>query len=156
MNITLAFFITWTTYGTWLHGDRRGSYFGRLILEPDEELEESMRNELKGDPVYLTEHERELVERTIERHCQIRGWKLHARNARTNHVHAIISANVDPKVIRTQLKAWCSRILSENEGLVGKGKNGQTRWWTEKGNIRRIESEADLSNGIVYVVECQD
>jgi REP element-mobilizing transposase RayT len=139
-----------------LHGDARWSVLGHKLIEPDEELEEAMREQMTGDPVYLTPEQRLIVERTIVRHCHTRGWHLHAVNARTNHVHVVLTASADPKVVRAQLKAWCSRMLSENEGLLGGGKNGQKRWWTEKGNIRCIDNDEGLAGAVQYVKECQD
>jgi hypothetical protein len=53
-------------------------------------------------------------------------------------VHAVVTAIIDPKKIREQLKAWASRGLSEHAGLWGDGKNGQRKWWTEKGDIDEI------------------
>jgi hypothetical protein len=144
----IALFITWTTYGTWLHGDPRWSVLGHKLIEPDEELEEAMREEMTGDPVHLTPEQRLIVENTIRRHCEVRGWQLHAVNARSNHVHVVLSASAKPQTVRAQLKAWCSRMLSEDQGLIGTGKNGQKRWWTEKGDIRRIDNDDGISSAV--------
>jgi REP element-mobilizing transposase RayT len=105
--------------------------------------------------VVLTPEQRKIVDAVIVKHCAIRNWLLHARNVRTNHIHVVVSALVDPKVIREQLKAWASRGLSEHAGLVGRGKNGQRRWWTEKGDIEFVHDEERLAEVIRYVMEMQ-
>lgn len=56
-----------------------------------------------------------------------------------------------------QLKAWCSRKLSDAAGLVGtvSKKAGRRHWFTEGGDKRMIDSEEYLANAIAYVSERQ-
>ena len=58
MTFPLAWYLTWTTYGTWLHGDPRGSYFRSQYLPPDAEMEGSAGERMSEDAVYLTDHQR--------------------------------------------------------------------------------------------------
>ena len=53
-----AWFIIWTIYGTWLHGDPRGSFLDSTYPPPDDALEETNRAQLTGDVVHLTDHQR--------------------------------------------------------------------------------------------------
>jgi hypothetical protein len=96
-----------------------------------------------------------LVEDTIHEHC--RGWVLHAVNARTNHVHAVVTADRDPGDIMGQLKAWCSRMLSDHAGLTTAvaRRAGRRHWFTEGGDKEKIEDEEHLANAIRYVLEGQ-
>jgi REP element-mobilizing transposase RayT len=153
----LAYFITWTTYGSWLHGDPKGWVESGIpgIQDPDAERQRRSRERMTGDPVLLTAEQRLVVEETIRAHCHIRGWKLHALNVRTNHVHLVLTASVPPETVMAQLKAWCSRRLSEHGGLTGKGKNGKRRWWTEHGSTKWINDEDYLNNAIRYTLEGQ-
>jgi len=157
MNDPVAYFITWTTYGTWLPGDERG-WVKRgewKAQQADRDLEQRARALMTDHVVILTPEQRTIVDSVIVDHCRIRGWQLHARNVRTNHVHVVVSALVDPKIIREQLKAWTSRRLSDNAGLQKKGKDGRRRWWTEKGDIECIGNEVRLAEVILYVNEMQ-
>src|SRR2546430_17503588 len=93
----MAYFITWTTYGSRLPGDdqgwcKRGS---RVIEPPDPRLHEAARLAMTEDPVVLTQDLRNLVDSVIVKHCAIRKWSLHARNVRGNHVHVVVSAALD-------------------------------------------------------------
>jgi len=154
----IAYFITWTTYATWLPGDSRGWAKKKVwgIQPPDPEQEALARSMLTEEPVTLTSEQRDLIDNVIVKHCQIRGWHLHARNVRTNHVHLVVTApGVEPKIVREQIKAWASRRLSEHAGLVGSGKNGQRRWWTEGGDIELIWNMEQLEAVIRYVLEMQ-
>ena len=88
----------------------------------------------------------------IADHCRIRKWVLHARNARTNHVHVVVSAPIDGERVREELKAWAARRLSEHAGLrPGSGKDGAKKWWTEKGNVEPLWTDCQLKAVIRYV-----
>jgi REP element-mobilizing transposase RayT len=149
-DLPLAYFITWTTYGTWLPGDDRGwVQKGRFEIQaPNAERQELAQRWLRFDPVILTIPQREVVARTIIEHCEIRSWFLHAKNVRTNHVHVVVTSSVEPETIRDQLKSWSSRRLNEAFGK-------QPVWWTVKGSIRWIWDDESLENVIWYVTEGQ-
>ena len=155
----LAYHLTWTTYGTWLHGDARGWVkWGEWGIKPaDPEQERAARARMAEAAVVLTDAQRALVEQTVRDHCRIRGWSLHAVNARSNHIHVVITANREPDEVMNQFKAWCSRKLSDAAGLVGTvaKKAGRRRWFTEGGDKELIDSEGYLDNAITYVSERQ-
>jgi hypothetical protein len=134
----LAYHLTWTTYGTWLPGDKRGwikkAHHG--VKQPDWRLEGQSRERMVEDAVVLSTEQRASVEQTIAAHCAIRKWSLHAANARTNHVHVIVTADAVPDVVMDQLKAWCSRKLSDAARLTERVavRAGRRRWFTEGGD----------------------
>src|SRR5438093_695627 len=146
----IAYHLTWTTYGTWLPGDQRGWVRKRVcgIQPPDAERERESRKSMAETQVTLTPAQRALVEQTIRDHCRIRNWELHAVNARTNHVHVVVTAERDPDDVMDQLKAWTSRRLSDQAGLTETvaRKAGRRHWWTEGGDIESIEDETYLQN----------
>src|SRR3954470_6743642 len=88
----LAYFLTWTTYGTWLPGDERGwvAKPGEP-RPPDARLEQVCESLLTEPPLFLEPGQRQVVESTIAEHCRIRGWHLHAVAGRTNHVHVVVA-----------------------------------------------------------------
>jgi REP element-mobilizing transposase RayT len=156
----LAYHIVWTTYGTWLPGDARGWIRSGAwgVQPPDAERERFAREHMAAAAVVLTHEQRALVEQTITDHCRIRGWSLHAVKARSNHVHVVVTADRDPDTVMEQFKSWCSRKLSDAEGLtvrVGR-KAGRRHWFTEGGDKERIEDEEYLENAIRYVLEGQE
>jgi hypothetical protein len=104
-----------------------------------------------------------VVERTIAEHCLIRGWELHAVNCRTNHLHIVVTANLPPKQVRAQFKAWCTRRLKQLEAkrLAGTGSNAiaarvRENWWAERGSDRFINDEKVLDGATQYVQDGQD
>src|SRR5437868_5557970 len=96
----LAYFFTWTTYGTWLPGDERGWVDGathEMHFTPSPQREEQARAAMVETPLTLTPAQRQLVEKVVSDHCRIRGWTLHIVNPRTQHIHAVISIDCAPK-----------------------------------------------------------
>jgi REP element-mobilizing transposase RayT len=124
------------------------------IQEPDRAKWEVARGLMKEAPVLLDEDQRALVEATIRTHCQIRKWTLCALNARSNHVHVVVTApGVDPDAVMNQFKAWCSRRLNELDAVRGVVR--RERWWTRDGSAKWINEEDYLNNAIRYVAEGQ-
>ncbi|MCC6909210.1 MAG: transposase [Phycisphaerales bacterium] len=151
MSAPLAYFISWTTKGTWLHGDERGFVErGKAgIQEPDRLRNEREYLALRDEAVLLGDDQRRLVHRTIAAHCNIRKWKALAVNVRTNHVHVVVNASdAAPETVMEQFKAWCSRRLNEMSGHSRK-------WWTPHGSTRWINDEASLEAAIEYVLNRQ-
>jgi len=98
----------------------------------------------------LSATDRSVVEETIERHCGIRGWTLHAVNARSNHVHVVVTAlGCKPEVVRNQFKAWCTRNLKSSN-------LGRERFWTEGASCRWINLDDDLESAILYTTDAQE
>ena len=88
----IAYLITWTTYGTWLPGDERGSWHRGQYESPNQLFRVMAESHMKEAVFVLSEQDRNIVEKTVAKHCDIRSWKLHALNARTNHVHVVVTA----------------------------------------------------------------
>ena len=107
----LAYFLTWPTYGIWLPGD---DGVGRV---PPRLATSRSRSQTRGagppDGRCLPSRPgpARFVELTIADHCRVRGWTLYTVNCRSNHVHVIVAGDREPKEIREQFKAWCTRRL---------------------------------------------
>lgn len=147
----LAFFLTWTTYGSWLPGDARGWVAKRGVQHTaNPRLARAMHRLLASPRVSLDARQRLIVEQAVREHCRFRGWTMHAVACRTTHVHAVVSAaQRSPEAVLRSLKARCSRQLSDRLAAQG-------RWWTMGGSARRVYNTQSLENVVVYVCECQD
>ncbi len=148
----LGYFITWTTYGTWLPGDDRGWHRkGEADIQiPSPLSAESAQSKMKETDFWMNQRDRQIVLETISRHCQIRNWELHAADARTNHVHVVVTAPFySPEEVRDQLKAWCTRSLKPHYP-------GRKNFWTEGASRRFLNTQADLDTTVQYVKEAQD
>ena len=156
MDAPLAYFLTWTTYGSWLPGDERGwvDKPGEFRA-PDGQRQQTAQRRMTEPAVTLDVEQRRIVEDTIAEHCRIRGWQLHAVAARTQHVHVVVSApGRTPDDVMDQFKAWCTRKLKERERSLG-SKVVRQNWWTQGGSKRWLNDTRSLEAAVRYVVEEQ-
>ncbi len=145
-------FITWTTYGTWLPGDPRGWRNRKLGYRvPQPLLEDWTRQQMKGLAVLLKPADRATVEQACRNHCEFRGWHLFAVNARSNHVHVVIAADVPSATVRDQLKANCTRELRAQPIPLN-----VERTWTKGGYCEFLDTDEDIEMAVQYVNEAQD
>src|SRR6266404_440803 len=87
----LAYLVTFRCYGTWLHGEERGSIdrrnyhrYGTPDMPANKKLLDDERSELKNSAGFLNGAQRRLVELAIREVCEHRGYLLHAVNVGTN------------------------------------------------------------------------
>jgi REP element-mobilizing transposase RayT len=155
VEVAMHYHIIWTTYGTWLPGDERGWMRKKdpAVQPPDREREQACREKIQEDVVLLDEAQLQIVTATVAAHCRHRSWELLALAVKTNHVHVVVAAERAGDVVRDQLKAWCSRRLSDAAGLSGQTtkSGGRRRWFTEGAYVRQIETDEYLSEVLAYV-----
>ncbi|QDS96143.1 hypothetical protein FF011L_49510 [Roseimaritima multifibrata] len=155
----LAYFITWTCYGTFLPGDSRGWtkwHKGEMIPRP--QLEDWCRDQLSESIVWLDDLQRNAVNSVVCKHCKIRGWMLHEVNCRSNHCHVVVTASLyKGEVVRDQFKSWAKRKLKEDQRSEF-GMEGHVRehWWTRRGSVRYVFDEESLDAAIRYTRDAQD
>ncbi len=158
MSEPVAYLLTWTCYGTWLHGDQRGSVDrthatpGEETLAPDPARVRAARARIRGPRVEFNAQARDLVRASLLEHATFCGWQVHALNVRTAHVHVVVgNPGVPPERMLTSFKAWATRKLRA-AGCVGAG----TTVWTYEGSRRYLWDEASVARAVDYVVEGQD
>ncbi len=157
MPVPLAYLLTWTCYGTWLHGDERGSVddehhiYGDQYAPTDPTRVGRSSERLRRAQVHLDEPARAVVSTRIEQHCRIKGWELLALNVRTNHVHVVVAVgDVSPRVALSQFKAWTTRRLRE-AGRVGP----DAAVWTRRGSSRYLWDRESVARAVAYVTDYQ-
>ena len=154
----LAYLITFRCYGTWLHGDPRGSmdrkehhqYRGPKI-GPNKRMNEAEEAEFKQPCYALAAAQRVVVERVIKEVCAYRGYQLLAVNARINHVHSVIAAGCRPETVMNTLKAYSTRQL-RGAGLLANG----VRPWSRHGSNPYLWTSEQVARAIDYVLHGQD
>lgn len=158
MSQPLAFLLTWTTFGTWLPGDDRGSVdksnrsYGSPVATPNEQRHYVNASRQQTESIVLSQDERDAVDRIIRRHCLHRQWWLGACNVRSNHVHCVVTASeTKPEVVVQQLKSWATRTLREVDGDRFAG-----RVWTREASTRYLWDQESVDAAVRYVVEGQD
>jgi REP element-mobilizing transposase RayT len=150
----LAYLITLRTYGTWLHGDERSSTRRRRksateskLIDINVPLEDKMREAMAQEPLILDQEQRSIVGEAIEEVCQYRNYSLHATNARTNHVHVVLTAQANPDRISDTLKAYATRRLRER-GLI----DGNAKVWSRGRSRRYLWKPRHVDAAVEYVL----
>src|SRR6267142_3651663 len=143
-DIPLAYLISFRAYGTWLHGDRRGSVnrfhnrYGTPRLPPNEGWKNYNWAALKQSPVRLGSRQRRAIEEAIRETCKTRKWDFWTTNVRTNHIHTVVSAQCKPEKILAAFKANATRKLRE----AGCWHSSRSPW-VERGSKKYLWTEAD-------------
>jgi REP element-mobilizing transposase RayT len=151
-DVPLAYLITFTTYGTWLHGDSRGSVDRDHNIVGTPYLDTNRRRLLwehrhtRQAAVTLDAVARRLVKAAITEVCAHRNWSVHALNVRTNHVHAVVAAPVRPERIVHDLKSYATRALRR----ARRAAQGISTW-TAGGSTRYLWNPAALRSASEYV-----
>ncbi len=152
----LAYLITFTCYGTFLHGDERTSVdrhhcgFDTLPLPPDTSRVEAVRRQLKQEPYRLDQQRRQIVLEALRDACCDRRWLVFAAHVRSNHVHAVVQAEIKPATVLGTLKGRASLRLTR----AGLDQSCRKRW-TRHGSTKYLWLDEDVALAIEYVVERQ-
>jgi REP element-mobilizing transposase RayT len=149
MDAPVAYFITFTTYGTWLQGrdpgwvDRAHNRFGTPIPGPDAARHAGQRTAMRQPAYRLDEPRRAVVLAAILDVARHRRWTLWAAHVRSNHMHVVVTAACRPEKVMSDLKAWASRRLQE---ICGEDVDRDR--WTQHGSTKYLWSDAALAETI--------
>lgn len=153
----LAYFLTWTTYGSWLHGDdpgwtdRETNEFATPRAEPEPRRERYEREfRLAQRPMLLAPAYQAMIDTAIREACDFRGWDVAALNVRSNHLHLVVAAQEAPERIMSILKGRATRALRE-VGMISDARSV----WTRHGSTRYLWREADVARACEYALRGQ-
>jgi len=154
LRVPLAYFITYHTYGTWLHGDKRGSMDRKFFNEVNgprmphrPNLENTERESMAHPTMILTGQMRAVVMEAIREVCRHRGYRLLALNIRSNHVHIVVSSSARPEQVMNTFKAIQTRKLREQD-LIG----ANAKVWVRHGSTRYLWTDMQVGGAINCVV----
>jgi len=158
INDPLAYFLTWHTYGTWLHGDAAGSIdashnqYGSDHIGHHPKRLERASSWMNHPPLTLDSHAQTAVEAVVAKHCEHRKWLLHASSVRSNHVHVVFAApGTEPEEVVRQLKQWGTMTL-RRRGFV----DADRKVWADHASTRYLFNERDVIAAVRYTIEGQD
>lgn len=160
-----AFFITWTTYGTWLPGDHRGhasnivgddnryhrksTQFGTEHSAGDPKTLQRARSQQKWETVWLTTALAKTCADALLEASNKRSWRILRSAIMRNHLHVVLTGSTlnGPSTSRI-LKGVSQARLSD---AVGQSRH----WWTRRGSERSISGAHAIQSAMKYV-ENQD
>jgi hypothetical protein len=143
----MHYFITFSTYGAWLHGDERGSHSRRLgPVSPNRGWFLSEQRRLRAEPFRLDSHTMPLVRDTIVETASRRGWLLSALHVRPCHVHLVAAAEAAGTAVLRE--ACASASLNRRLGSVAPR-------WTRHGHVAQLRHPDAVSRAVAYVLDEQ-
>jgi hypothetical protein len=151
-----AYFITWSCYSTWLHGEDKGSVdrhhnrFGDPYLPANEPQNRAERGRMKQDAYILDEARRRIVFESILDQARYCGWTLLAVHVRSTHVNVVLQADQSPEQVMNILKAYSSRALNQADVDIADCKR-----WTRHGSTRYLWRRESVGETVEYVVRKQ-
>ena len=148
--------IVFRCYGTWLHGDHRGSMdrdhnlYRTARIASNSPFENSDRQQLKHPPISLNARQRATVKKAVRTVCEHRRYVLRCINVRTNHAHSVVTAMCKPEPVLDAFKSYSTREL-RRAGLIGMNQKP----WARHGSTIYLWKEKDVAKAIEYVMLSQ-
>ena len=156
-------FLTWTTYGSWLPGSERG-FVGTAIDDsgdifnfneqgtppamPNRRLQEFAETKLKSPPKLLDHAQAKSLLEQFQETSRIRSWLPIAIGIMRTHIHIVVGVpgDPDPEKILGDFKAYGSRCLNHEWS-----KPASNTWWTTGGSKRKLNGEDSVEAAVNYV-----
>ena len=156
MGKTLAIHWIATTHGSWLHGDRRGSWrLGRLI-GADPVLEADAEARMSGDATRLDAANRQSVAAALGEALTEHRQRAFAATVQATHVHVVLAPlREDIRNVIARLKRRATMAVHANSpailaGAFNTGQNGRSLWAAGR-FYEFIFDDSHLANLIEYV-----
>jgi hypothetical protein len=144
MQKVFGYMLTWTTYGSWLQGDRRKYVKNGKILDPNPLLESKNKENMKYPKVSLTTAQREIIEKAITDKSIVLNQKVYVIAIRKSHIHLVTDCNFISAASAVSHYKNAARLAMESNGFVG-------RLWTKGFSVRYCFDENQLNKVIQYV-----
>jgi REP element-mobilizing transposase RayT len=148
----LAYFLTFGTYGSRLHGDARGSIDRHHIPLDRDDFRRNFERRLmaSGESFEIQPKHREVLERAFAETAAARALTIRALNVRLAHIHIVLSGELRPEAMLQALKANGTRWLRAHAEVPA----GQ-RVWARHGSTRYLWTVDDLEAAVDYTMNQQ-
>ena len=149
MGKIIGHMITWTTYGTWLQGDKRGYVKDGKILRENDTLLQSNLKRLKNPATRLDTEHCAIVGRAVLKKAKEIRQHIYAIAVCSSHVHIVAERSNESieKVVSFYKNA--ARLALRSNGFIG-------RVWTKGFDKRFCFNREELENKIKYVESHQN
>jgi len=140
----VGYMITWTIYGTWLQGDKRGYVKDGVILPKDEKPESANQKRQKFQTVKLNSGQKHIVREAILQEAQKINQEIPAIAVCSNHIHIVakVSAESIERIVH-RYKRLAAFVLRK-AGLNGK-------IWSKGFDKRFCFTDKDIEQKVKYV-----
>jgi REP element-mobilizing transposase RayT len=144
MPNTLGYMLTWTTYGTWLQGDKRRYVKKGRTLPANVKLFKANKEFQANETVHLSPQQKRLVYDAIINEAERIGQRILAIAVYSNHVHLVGEYIPKPIAVIVAYYKKAGRLALKENGIVGKV-------WTKGYDKRYCFDQKTLQREIQYV-----
>jgi REP element-mobilizing transposase RayT len=111
-------------------------------------LQRYAREQMRGQPVWLTPPQANTFLGEAQRTAVFRAWRLLAAAIMANHVHLVVGVPDDlpGERLLQEFKSYGSRVLNQQYGRPESGT-----WWTKSGSTRFLPNERAVAAAVEYV-----
>jgi len=136
--------LTWTTYGTWLQGDKRGYVKKGKVLQEEPRLRATNKSNLKAPAVRLSKEERRIIKEAVAKEALRIKQTIYALAVCSDHVHVVCGqkGKAVGEIVRSYKNA--SYFSLRKKGYV-------RRLWTRGYDKRFCFDEDSLRARVDYV-----
>ena len=153
-NTPWAYFLTFRTYGTFLHGDARESVdknhniYGSRKIPFKPHLQNAMKTLCGESEFILSSEMRKIILASFQKTTVHFNWRLIAAHVRSNHAHLVIQSNIDKEKTMTKLKAYATQALKAEFPALCK----RQKFWSTHGSTKLIWSEEQVFPVMHYII----
>jgi len=139
-----GYMVTWTTYSSWLPGDKRGYVKQGKIMPGDPKVLKASQSLQKSATVTLDSEQKAIIRRTILQEAERIGHTIEALAVCTNHIHLVA------RPCEKSIESIVSRY--KNIAMFALRKDRPVRrFWTRGFDKRFCFNEKSLNQRIEYV-----
>ncbi|HUV40613.1 MAG TPA: transposase [Sedimentisphaerales bacterium] len=146
MPRTVGYMITWTTYGTWLQGEKQGFVKDGIVRGRNAALKTDCQKKLKRQPVRLENNQKAIVRQAVAEAAKRFGQKIYAIAVCSNHVHIACEYVQVPISVLVGYYKNAARKALQKSGYEG-------RVWTKGYDKRFCFNQKAMTERIKYVKE---
>jgi REP element-mobilizing transposase RayT len=140
----IGYMVTWTTYGTWLQGEKKGYVKDGEILAGNDKLKSANQNQQKFQTVKLDSDQKQIVQNAILQEARKIKQKIFAIAVCSNHIHLVAEVSSESiEQIVHRYKRLSSFVLRKAD-LDGK-------IWSTGFDKRFCFTDKDIEQKIQYV-----
>jgi REP element-mobilizing transposase RayT len=144
MRQPIGYMLTWTTYGSWLQGDKRGYVKDGTIMPENIALNRANRMVMTSPQMSLTFRQKKIIEKELRKEADLLGQEIYAISVGKNHIHLIVGSNDLDAASATSHYKNAARLAVQADGFCG-------RLWTRGFSKRYCFDQAQLNTMIEYV-----
>ena len=141
---TLGYFVTWTTYGSWLQGEKKGYVKDGNVLQENPNLRKANIKSMAGKKIILNNKQKEIVRESVLNEAEKTGQKTLALAVCSNHVHIVLGYTGEPIERSVGRFKNAARVALQKNGFAG-------RVWARGYDKRYCFDEKSLKKRIEYV-----